>query len=207
MSSAAELVDTGHIDAKATVVRGARIGVITAAGVVLFVLATGAMAAGVLRSILLSVLVLVFGTLIAFLPAQWVAPQDADGVARASLIGFVGTVVFTLIDVAILRVINLYPWTWDAIGGGSGWWYLSVWWMLGTLIPWTGSMISAIGFSRGGGGIVNLGLGAFLGTATLAAIGVLAGVLPFGPVLVGGSFVVTLIGWSIVRLVRNRGVA
>lgn len=204
MSSAAQPVSSDHIDAKATVFQGARLGVITAVGTVAFVLAAGWLSDGMTSKVVLSVIVFLFGTLLAFLPAQWVAPQTADDIARASLVGFAGTAVFTLIDIAILRVVNLYPWTWDAVGGGSGWWYLPVWWMLGTFIAWTGSMISAAGFSRGGGGIVNLSFGALVGTAVLAAIGALTGLLAFGPVLVGGSFVLTLTGWSIVRLVRSR---
>src|SRR5256885_5665811 len=59
--------------------------------------------------------------------------------------GPVGTVVFSAIDIVLLRPFKAYPWTWDAIGGGSTWWYLPIWWMLGTFLAWMGGIVTAAG--------------------------------------------------------------
>src|SRR5207244_3892950 len=53
------------------------------------------------------------------------------------------------IDIVLFRPFKAYPWTWDAIGGGSTWWYLPVWWMLGTFLAWMGAIITARAAARG----------------------------------------------------------
>src|SRR5256885_12892768 len=63
--------------------------------------------------------------------------------------GPVGTVVFSAIDIVLLRPFKAYPWTWDAVGGGSTWWYLPVWWMLGTFLAWMGGLVTAGRAARG----------------------------------------------------------
>src|SRR5262249_61063442 len=45
-----------------------------------------------------------------------------------------------------------YPWTWDAVAGGSTWWYLPIWWMLGTFLAWMGTIVTAGRAARGEGG-------------------------------------------------------
>src|SRR5205814_1715495 len=71
------------------------------------------------------------GLAVAFLPARWTGARSTEGIAGAAAMGLVGTVVFSAIDIVLLRPFKAYPWTWDAIGGGSTWWYLPIWWMLG----------------------------------------------------------------------------
>jgi hypothetical protein len=56
----------------------------------------------------------------------------------------VASLFFTVLDVAILRPIGIYHWTWDAIGGGSGFWYIPVWWMGAAALAWLGGWVSAI---------------------------------------------------------------
>ncbi len=83
------------------------------------------------------------GVAVAFLPAQWTAARSTEGIAGAAAVGLVGTIVFSAIDIAVLRPFKAYPWTWDAIGGGSTWWYLPIWWMLGTFLAWMGGIVTA----------------------------------------------------------------
>ena len=39
--------------------------------------------------------------------------------------------------------MKLYHWTWDAIGGGTGFWYIPVWWMGSAFLAWLGAMVTA----------------------------------------------------------------
>src|SRR5439155_1566213 len=92
-----------------------------------------------------ALIVLAAGLAVAFLPAQWTVARSTEGIAGAAALGLVGTVVFSAIDIVLLRPFKAYPWTWDAIGGGSTWWYLPVWWMLGTFVAWMGGIVTAAG--------------------------------------------------------------
>src|SRR2546429_465012 len=71
--------------------------------------------------------------------------RSNEGIAGAAALGLVATVVFSAIDIVLLRPFKAYPWTWDAIGGGSTWWYLPIWWMLGTFLAWMGGIVTAAG--------------------------------------------------------------
>src|SRR5213079_1899475 len=71
--------------------------------------------------------------------------RTVQGVASAAAIGLWGTIVFMVIDIVLLRPFKAFPWTWDAIAGGSTWWYLPIWWMLGTFLAWMGAMVTAAG--------------------------------------------------------------
>jgi len=107
------------------------------------------------------------------------------------------------IDIILLRPFKAFPWTWDAIGGGSTWWYLPIWWMLGTFVAWMGAIVTAGRAARGGdtaipllatpavvgGLVVGLGLG-------------LAGVL-FMPIAAGAGFVLSLVVLALVALARK----
>src|SRR6266542_1305288 len=89
------------------------------------------------------------GVAAGFLPGLWTAARATEGIAGAAAIGLVGSLVFSAIDIALLRPFHAYPWTWDAVGGGSSWWYLPVWWMLGTFVAWMGAIVTAGGAARG----------------------------------------------------------
>src|SRR5207247_2363772 len=96
-----------------------------------------------LRGAVEALIVLGAGLAVAFLPARWTGARSTEGIAGAAAMGLVGTVVFSAIDIVLLRPFKAYPWTWDAIGGGSTWWYLPIWWMLGTFLAWMGGIVTA----------------------------------------------------------------
>jgi len=99
--------------------------------------------AGTTEIIVQSVLVLVGGAVFAYVPSMLLRPRDTDGIAWAAMIGLLGALVFTVIDTVLLRPMNLYHWTWDAIGGGSGFWYIPVWWMGAVFLAWLGAWVVA----------------------------------------------------------------
>src|SRR5437867_3160432 len=128
---------------------GAAVGVLTAVAVVAFLAASRLLPD--VRGGVESLIVLAAGITVAFLPAQRTGARGVDGIAGAAAVGLVGTVVFSAIDIVLLRPFKAYPWTWDAIGGGSTWWYLPVWWMLGTFLAWMGGIVTARQAARGAG--------------------------------------------------------
>ncbi len=77
------------------------------------------------------------------LPGLWTRARTVEGIAGAAAIGLGATVVFMVIDVALLQPLGFYTNRWREIGGGSNWWYLPVWWMVGTYLPWMGAWILA----------------------------------------------------------------
>src|SRR6266540_6926473 len=114
---------------------GTIVGVATAVAVILFLVVSRLLPPGLVASLLLMLIVLAGGVGAAFLPGFFAASRTTQGVASAAGIGLWGTIVFMAIDIVVLRpmnhVVGTYPWTWDAVGGGSTWWYLPIWWMLG----------------------------------------------------------------------------
>ena len=97
-------------------------------------------------------IVLVIGlALVSGLPGLWTRARTIEGIAGAAGIGLGATVVFLLIDVALLQPIGTYTNRWREIGGFSNWWYHPVWWMVGTYLPWMGMWILANQAIRGGG--------------------------------------------------------
>jgi hypothetical protein len=184
---------------------GALVGLVTGGAVVLFVAVSRTLAGGAVRGGVEAVLVLAAGVVIAFFPAQWTAARATDGIAGAAAVGLVGTVVFSAIDIVLLRPFKAYPWTWDAIGGGSTWWYLPVWWMLGTFLAWMGGIVTA-GQAMRGAGQATLGrsaLPALAGAVILAAIGRLAGLGVSLPAAAGGAFTIVLAALALVALTRK----
>ncbi len=150
MSSAVELDrDIDRTDVP-FIVRGAvKIGLITAIAVLLFSLASR-FTSGVIESAV-KVFVIAAGTyLVTFLPGQWTRARTIEGIAGACGIGLAGSVVFLLVDVTLLQTIGTYTNRWQAIGGGSNWWYHPVWWMVGTFLPWMGAFMIANQAARGG---------------------------------------------------------
>ena len=139
---------SARADVRTIVWGGVRLGVVTAIGVVVFALASRALT-GTAEFVVQSVLVLLGGALFAYLPAVSVRPNDVDSIGWAALLGLLGALAFTVIDTVVLRPLGIYHWTWDAIGGGSGFWYVPVWWMVATVIAWLGSWVAAIAIARG----------------------------------------------------------
>lgn len=205
-SAPATQVAFDRSDFRTVTLGGAGVGLVTGVAVVAFLAASRLMTetAGA-RGVVEALIVLAAGVLVAFLPATWTAPRGGDGIAGAAAIGLVGTIVFSAIDIIVLRPFKAYPWTWDAIGGGSTWWYLPVWWMLGTFLAWMGGIVTAASAARGGGEttLVRRSLPVVIATAIGAVV---ARLLAFGivlPVATGGAFTIAIAAFAIVALARK----
>lgn len=129
-------------DARAIVVGGAKVGMVTVAFVVAFALLSRLLV-GTSETVVQATLVLAGGATASFLPAALTRPRSADDIAWAALVGLLGALVFTLVDTVLLRPLGLYHWRWDAIGGGSGFWYIPVWWMGSATLAWLGAWAAA----------------------------------------------------------------
>jgi hypothetical protein len=182
---------------------GAIVGAVTAAAVVLFLLVSRLLSPGIVASVLLMLIVLAGGVAAAFLPGFFAASRTVQGVASAAAIALWGTIVFMAIDIILLRPFKAYPWTWDAIGGGSTWWYLPIWWMLGTFVGWMGAIVTSGRAARGGDpSIRSLALPAVAGGLG-AGLGLGLGGLMFMPVAAGAGFVLSLVVFALVVLARK----
>jgi len=204
MSATATPLDSDRSDFRTVTVGGAKIGVATGVAVVVFLAASRLVPdGGGLRAGLEALIVLTAGVGVAFLPGQWTAARSTEGIAGAAAVGLVGTVVFSAIDIAVLRPFKAYPWTWDAIGGGSTWWYLPVWWMLGTFVAWMGAIVTARGAARGEATLARRVLPAVAVTVVAAAVARLAGIAVGLPVVTGGAFTIVLAALALVALARK----
>ena len=73
------------------------------------------------------------------LPGLWTRARSVEGIAGAAGIGLGAAALFTVVDAVALQPLGTYTNRWLAIGGGSNWWHLPVWWMVGTFLPWMGA--------------------------------------------------------------------
>lgn len=135
-------------DVRTILTGGAVVGVLTTLGVTAFALLSRALT-GTAEVIVQAGMILVGGVLFSYLPAARVRPRSVDGIAWAAMVGLLGALVFTVLDTTVLRPVRLYDWTWDAIGGGSGFWYIPVWWMGSAVLAWLGAWVVAMA-GRGG---------------------------------------------------------
>jgi len=201
MSATVAPAASDRSDFRTVTVGGAKIGVATAIAVVAFLAALRLVPiAGGLRGGVLVLIVLAAGLAAAFLPAEWTAARSTEGIAGAAAVGLVGTVVFSAIDIVLLRPFKAYPWTWDTIGGGSTWWYLPIWWMLGTFLAWMGGIVTA---ASGDATLARRALPAVAGTIIVTAIVRLAGVPVAFPVVTGAAFTLVLAALALVALARK----
>src|SRR2546425_1231264 len=182
---------------------GTIVGVVTAAAVILYLLVARLLSPGMVTSLLETVLVLAGGVAAAFLPGFFASLRTTQGIASAAAIGLWGTIVFMAIDIILLRPFRAFPWTWDAVGGGSTWWYLPIWWMLGTFLAWMGAIVTAGRAARGGDtGIPSLASPAIAGGVALGLGLGLAGVVLM-PVAAGAGFALTLVVLALAVLARR----
>ncbi len=142
MTAAAQPVAAERSDPRAIVGGGVILGLITAIGVVIFALASRPLE-GMVETVVQISLVVVGGAVFAYFPSMRIQPRSVDSVAWAALTGLMGALFFTVIDTAVLRPLDVYYWTWDEIGGGSGWWYVPVWWMGSAALAWLGAWVTA----------------------------------------------------------------
>ena len=119
---------------------GIALGVIVALGVAVFSLLSRAMS-GRVEVVVQSLMVLAGGAIATYVPARAVRPRATEAIGWSAFIGVIGAWTFTVLDIVALRPMGLYTWRWDAIGGGSGWWYIPVWWMAATLLAWMGALV------------------------------------------------------------------
>lgn len=105
---------------------------------------------GTLDHALTGIVVFVGAMITVFYPAVLTRPRTIDGIAAAAGIGLGATWVFLLIDAFLLQTFHVYTSRWHQIGGGSIWWYLPVWWMVGTFLSWMGGWILANQATRSG---------------------------------------------------------
>jgi len=183
---------------------GTIVGVVTAVAVILYLVISRLLPPGIITSVLQTILVLAGGVAAAFLPGFFASSRTVQGVASAAAIGLWGTIVFMAIDIILLRPFKAYPWTWDAIGGGSTWWYLPIWWMLGTFLAWMGGLVTAGRAARGGDVAIRaLALPILVGAAVVAIVVTLARLHIYVPVAAGAGFALVLTGFAVVAITRK----
>ncbi|MGH7583765.1 MAG: hypothetical protein ACREL5_11120 [Gemmatimonadales bacterium] len=132
---------------------------------------------GVVEHALTGVAVYVGAMFTIFFPGTVTRPRKIDGIAAAAGIGLGATWVYVGLDAFVLQPLGVYTNRWHEIGGGSIWWYLPVWWMVGTYMPWMGGWILANQANRSGRSSVIQGI--VIVTVIAAIIGALAALLHF----------------------------
>jgi hypothetical protein len=203
MSAAATPAPSDRSDFRTVTTGGAKLGVATAIAVVLFLAAARHLPPGAGRAAVEALIVLAAAVAAAFLPAWWTAARGIEGIAGAAATGLVGAVVFSVIDVAVLRPLHAYPWTWDAIGGGSSWWYLPVWWMLGTFLAWMGGIVTARRAATGAASLASVAAPTVIAALALVAVARVAVPGVALPVATGGGFSVALTALALLALARR----
>ncbi len=205
MTTSAAPAATDRSDFRTVMIAGAKTGALIGLAVVVFLVVTRALGPGAARAAAQTLVVLAATTAAAFLPAFWAVPRTTEGVAGSAAIGLWGTIVFSVIDIALFRPLRAYPWTWDAVGGGSTWWYLPMWWMLGTYLAWLGGLLWAQRQTRGGGevSIGRIALPVVAGAVALAAVATLARLGIVLPVAAGGGFAITLTVLAVAGIARK----
>ena len=188
-------------DVRTILIGGTKIGLLTVLAVVLYLCASKYVPAGGLRVGLEALLVLVAGTAVTFLPGRWCGARSVEGIAGAAGIGLWGSLVFTVVDIALLRPLKAYPWTWDAVGGGSTWWYFPIWWMLATFLAWMGGTLTAT--APEDSSLVRTAAPVLIGAVVLAVVAKLAGLHAVMPVLAGAGFAVMLPVLAVIALARR----
>ena len=149
MTSVAQSRGDYDVTTLSYVLRNALIlGVLTAVVVVAMSFITR-LTSGIVETVVGGIVLLVGLAAVTVLPGLWTRARTIEGIAGAAGIGLAATVVFLLIDVALLQPLGIYTNRWREIGGGSNWWYHPVWWMVGTFLPWMGALILANRMARG----------------------------------------------------------
>jgi hypothetical protein len=200
MSSSAVPAAADRSDLRNVLMSGAKVGGLTAVAVVAYLALFRFIPAGTVREVVLGLLVLAAAVATSLWPGTLAAARNVEGIAGAAAIGLWGAVVFSVIDIAVLRPFKAYPWTWDAIGGGSSWWYIPVWWMLGTFVAWMGGLLTAGRNARGEATMTSIAAPVVIGGVILAGAGKALGCPVMLPVLAGGGFAVALTGLALLSL-------
>ena len=129
-------------DVPAIVAASVKLGLLEAALVLLFALASRFLG-GVIETVVCALILLVGLAAVTMLPGLWTRAFTIEGIAGAAGIGLAAAIVYLLVDVTLLQNIGTYGHRWLELGGGSNWWYHPVWWMVGTFLPWMGAWMLA----------------------------------------------------------------
>jgi len=202
MSATAAPATIDRSDFRTVVTGGIKLALITGVLVALYLL-VARLVPGTAGTVGEVILVLAGGVVMAFLPARWCGARNVEGIAGAAATGLCGTVAFSVLDLAVFRPAHAYPWTWDDFGGGTTWWYLPMWWMLGTFISWQGGIVSAAHAGRGEERIARIAAPVVIGAVVIAVVAALAHVSVVAPVAAGIGFAVTLVASAIIGLARG----
>jgi hypothetical protein len=191
-------------DFRHILVSGTKTGAAVALAVIVYLAVSRLVPPGIVRAVLQTIVVLAGAVAAAFLPGYFAVARTIQGVAGSAAIGLWSTIVFMAIDIILLRPFHAYPWTWDAVGGGSTWWYLPIWWMLGTFVAWMGGLVTAGRAARGGDTAIGaLALPILIGAAVIAIGVALARIGVYLPVAAGAGFTLTLTVFAVVAIARK----
>src|SRR5713101_6568612 len=102
-SSAPSPAAVDRSDFRNIMLSGAKTGLMTAVAVLVYAALSRALPAGLAREVIQAVVVLAMATLVSFFPALWVVARSIEGIAGAAAVGLWGTIVFTVIDIVVLR--------------------------------------------------------------------------------------------------------
>ena len=204
MTTSASYGTVERRDVRTILTAGISLGLVTVAGVAVFGLLSRLLS-GVVESVVQSLIVLAGGALAMYLPARAVRPVTIDAIGWSAFVGVIGAWTFTLVDIAILRPAGLYHWTWDRIGGGSGWWYLPVWWMGGAFLAWLGAWAYASrAVARSEARPLNLGLQAAGVAIAVAILLDVTGITTFGAATAALAFGISAVLQVPLVMLTNR---
>ncbi|MGE0439925.1 MAG: hypothetical protein AB7S39_05500 [Gemmatimonadales bacterium] len=166
MTSAVQPAHADHTELRHVLRAGTQLGIVQSALVAAFGLIQPRVEGTIELLVCGAILAVGIAVTIA-LPGLWTRARTIEGIAGAAGIGLFATVVFLVIDVAVLQRIGVYTNRWLEIGGGSNWWYHPVWWMVGTYMPWLGAWVLANQTAKAGA--PNAGV-LIIGTLVVAAV-------------------------------------
>ncbi len=204
MTAGTAAATTDRSDFRHILGSGTRVGAAVGAAVIVYLLVSRRVPAGIAQALIQTAVVLAAAVTASLMPAQWTTARSTEGVAGAAAVGLWGTIVFMAIDIILFRPFKAYPWTWDAVGGGSTWWYLPIWWMLGTFSAWMGGLYTAGRAARGGStSVAALAMPLLIGAVGLTVVAQLAHLRIYLPVAAGAAFTATLTVLAVVAIARK----
>jgi len=204
MTAGTAAATTDRSDFRHILGSGTRVGAAVGAAVIVYLLVSRRVPAGIAQALIQTAVVLTAAVTASLMPAQWTTARSTEGVAGAAAVGLWGTIVFMAIDIILFRPFKAYPWTWDAVGGGSTWWYLPIWWMLGTFSAWMGGLYTAGRAARGGStSVAALAMPLLIGAVGLTVVAQLAHLRIYLPVAAGAAFTATLTVLAVVAIARK----
>ena len=106
MSATVVPATTDRSDFRTVLTGGTKVGLGTAAAVVAYVAVAKYLPAAGLRGVVEALIVLAAGTAAAFLPGLWCVARSVEGIAGAAAMGLWGTVVFSAVDIVLLRPLK-----------------------------------------------------------------------------------------------------